>query len=157
MSLELAHTIFNAGSHYEENVPDGWKYLGCGVSRVAYLGPDGMVYKVGNRQCNDSEAKAAAWFKDKFGPIPGTLIPDFIHHDEVGTPQQSVIETVYLPPDETYDSEDMSRRRRWFIRKLMKCGLTDSHGMNIYFYRNLITCVDWGYTDFFYGEAPEES
>lgn len=31
---------------YEENPPKGWKEIGVGGYRYAYLGPDGVVYKV---------------------------------------------------------------------------------------------------------------
>ena len=49
------------------NIPDGWKYLGSGWSRDAFLGPDGVVYKVARSgryqsrstalNCSRSEAK----------------------------------------------------------------------------------------------------
>jgi hypothetical protein len=37
---ETAQTRFD-----EDNVPEGFKYLGHGASRMAFLGPDGVVYK----------------------------------------------------------------------------------------------------------------
>ena len=151
MSLELA-------LHLRENYEspgDDWIYLGRGVSRAAWLGPDGNVYKVGLADCNRSEAKAAAWFKNKFGPTPGIFIPDFIHYEETVSGMKSVIQTVYLPADSEQDYN--SSMRRIFLRRLVRCGLTDSHGENVYSWRGLLTCVDWGYTDFFYGDSPQDS
>lgn len=48
--------------------PEGWTYLGSGWSRIAFLGPDGVVYKVAKKvesayskrtgmTCNATEAK----------------------------------------------------------------------------------------------------
>ena len=36
-------------------LPDGWKFLGAGISRHAFLGPDGWVYKIGNSESNRRE------------------------------------------------------------------------------------------------------
>lgn len=55
------------------NLPEGWKYLGSGWSRDAFLGPDGVVYKVARNfglsrarsqalACSYSEAKT---YKEK--------------------------------------------------------------------------------------------
>lgn len=148
MSLKLAMTLRDG------NYTD-FKYLGAGVSREAFLGPDGNVYKLGNAGCNRTEAEAAAWFKNKFGPTPGIFIPDFIHYEETVIGSRSVSETVYLPPDENQPWEHPGRLA--FLRKLGKCGLTDSHGANVYVWRGMLTCIDWGYTDFFYGERPSDS
>lgn len=40
-------------------LPEGWTYLGSGVSRAAFLGPDGWVYKFGSTWANDGEVNAA--------------------------------------------------------------------------------------------------
>lgn len=37
-----------AASIAGNNLPDGWSILGRGTYRIAYLGPDGTVYKIGN-------------------------------------------------------------------------------------------------------------
>lgn len=31
-----------------DNIPNGWRYLGAGRDKVAFLGPSGIVYKAGN-------------------------------------------------------------------------------------------------------------
>ena len=41
------------------NLPEGWTYLGSGWSRDAFLGPDGVVYKV-TRRCSDGSPNASA-------------------------------------------------------------------------------------------------
>ena len=38
-------------------LPAGWKFLGNGVSRWAFLAPDGWVYKFGARYANDVEVE----------------------------------------------------------------------------------------------------
>jgi hypothetical protein len=46
----------------DEAVPSGWEFIGSGVTRSAYLGPDGIVYKVAHSWpvWNITEAK---WMK----------------------------------------------------------------------------------------------
>lgn len=36
-------------------MPQGWTYLGSGMFRDAFLGPDGWVYKIGNDWSNERE------------------------------------------------------------------------------------------------------
>lgn len=36
-------------------LPDGWRYIGEGISRFAYLSPEGVVYKVGSDFSNEWE------------------------------------------------------------------------------------------------------
>lgn len=153
MSLELALTL--ADNVHDWDVLTDWTYLGAGVSREAFLGPDGNVYKVGNDQCNRSEAEAAAWFKNKFGPTPGIFIPDFIYYPETIRVSRSVVQTVYIPADE--NQPWVHPMRRVFLHRLASCGMTDSHGGNVYTWRGMLTCCDWGYTDFFFGEEPRDS
>lgn len=40
-------------------MPEGWKFLGSGISRWAFLAPDGWVYKFGSRYANRNEVDAA--------------------------------------------------------------------------------------------------
>jgi len=48
-----------AGLTRYSDLPDGWEYLGAGISRAVFKGPDGVAYKVltGNyyNQANESE------------------------------------------------------------------------------------------------------
>jgi hypothetical protein len=53
----------NTTSDSVDFLPDGWKALGAGVNRTAYLGPDGVVYKVpapGCGQANHYEKDSCA-------------------------------------------------------------------------------------------------
>jgi hypothetical protein len=49
----------------EDIVPSGWKYIGAGITRSAYLGPDGFVYKVAHAwdYWNINEARAMRNFR----------------------------------------------------------------------------------------------
>jgi hypothetical protein len=48
-----------------ESAPEGWKYLGDGCTRTAYLSPGGVVYKVGESHTNLQEARAARRLRNK--------------------------------------------------------------------------------------------
>lgn len=56
-SLKNARLIaeFRADVSFGERAPDGWKHLGSGWSRYAFLAPDGVVYKVGYNYVNRDE------------------------------------------------------------------------------------------------------
>ena len=47
----------------------GWKYLGSGIDRAAWLGPDGYVYKVGEAYANNSEVTLSAKIIAKSHPL----------------------------------------------------------------------------------------
>lgn len=61
-SAELAKKIFRAQAHdhigHRGATEAGFKFLSSGGTREVYLGPDGVVYKVGDPECNLREAKA---------------------------------------------------------------------------------------------------
>jgi hypothetical protein len=46
----------NGPGIYGNDAPEGWKYLGAGCNRAAYLAPDGFVYKVGNSEDNRQDS-----------------------------------------------------------------------------------------------------
>lgn len=55
-------------------VPEGWVYLGRGISRIAYLGPDSVVYKVGDNISNSTEMRQAR-ILDALGLPEGFGVP----------------------------------------------------------------------------------
>ena len=63
-------------------LPRGWKLLGRGSSRTAFLGPDGLVYKVpsGDTYQNAAEGQAV-WLWRKRTDLPEWLIIPRAHFD----------------------------------------------------------------------------
>lgn len=64
-------------------VPEGWKLLGAGSSRTAFLGPDGLVYKVpswGDTFQNRNEANVV-WAWRKRTDLPTWCIIPRAHFD----------------------------------------------------------------------------
>lgn len=49
-------------SRYGTILPEGWRNLGSGSTRTAYLSPSGVVYKVGRERNNKVEAEAIESF-----------------------------------------------------------------------------------------------
>lgn len=41
------------------SLPEGWTFLGSGISRWAFLAPDGWVYKFGEEYSNEAEVRNA--------------------------------------------------------------------------------------------------
>lgn len=79
----------NPDGHYfrlswEEDLPEGWKYLGDGCYRAAFLSPEGVVYKVehyeGSGQSNAGEAKRLERLHKKCKMPQGTRLPRYTYY-----------------------------------------------------------------------------
>lgn len=46
---------------YVGDAPEGWKYLGAGVFRTAYLSPSGVVYKVQKSRAYSCQSNQGEW------------------------------------------------------------------------------------------------
>lgn len=58
--------MFDEEAQYGCDVaPEGWRYLGAGCTRTAYLSPGGVVYKVGESHTNLREAEASRKFRKR--------------------------------------------------------------------------------------------
>ena len=85
-SIENARIIATArADRWARNraLPKGWKKIGQGGTRTAYLGPDGVVYKVQHDwdfdECNRDEVKAARRLKKNvFLQRQGVHIPETV-------------------------------------------------------------------------------
>lgn len=96
------------------NLPDGWQYLGSGWSRDAFLGPDGVVYKVARGvdrsaqktralQCSYAEARCYREKAEKVAALGWRLAASRLLNN-------SVIAMEYVKPhptDQFIDWEDM--------------------------------------------------
>jgi hypothetical protein len=143
MSLEIAMTLAEQirNNGYTDST---FKFIGSGISRNAYLSRiDGMVYKYGHHSCNVDEMNAAARLNNLFHK-PGVFIPSFIVYDETELYGRSVSETVYLPKHSELHWSDS--RYRWFTRMLDEVGVTDTHSGNVYLYKDILVCIDLGYS-----------
>lgn len=115
-----------------ENPPEGWRFLGQGWSRYAFLGPDGVVYKVcrktdgsgSNRYgesllMNRSEARRYKEMADKVAIHGYRLAPCRLIYS-------SVLAMEYIPePDKKLHYSVMSK-----ITRLT--GVSDLHSTNVW-------------------------
>lgn len=123
---EMASKALTAHALHEngEALGAGWKYLARGVSRAAYLAPDGVVYKVALRgydSCNEVEENAVAHANSR---TDGTwyAAPCEVHYVE-GRP---VAAMAYI--EETL--EDSYRRFEECYGVLEQAGFSDLHSGN---------------------------
>jgi hypothetical protein len=79
---EMAREIHSEG--WRRNIPNGWKELGSGCFRTAFLAPDGIVYKVEARggHYNPIEYQVFLAFADKM-PEGVSLSPCFFYGNGV--------------------------------------------------------------------------
>lgn len=79
-SLDL-EGYYSLHSCKEDFTPDGWKFLGNGIDRAAFLAPDGYVYKVpryrGDSSQNDHEAMFCAETHFRFEAGDPTVVDAF--------------------------------------------------------------------------------
>ena len=114
-----------------------WTVLGSGISRTAYLAPDGVVYKVGYSDDNKNDAAAYA-FLSKLPhpiysvPVAAEYIP--IMQDEYGT-AISVCAMEYIDGEVSWATSEAGA---YF-------GHTDLHSGNIRMKDNRVYCIDNGF------------
>lgn len=97
------------------DAPEGWAYLGRGSFRSAWLGPDGVVYKVGHQKNSHQQEQEVEKIQEclEKKQLPGCRIPRasewrFDDGDEIVVSMEKVNGTTlnnYLGPDreEMYD------------------------------------------------------
>ena len=134
-------------------IPKGWEELGSGISRTAYLGPDGVVYKCGEDYANLNDARTSARCR-KMNMPKGWRIPLVHYFGNV---------TVKEYPEDDFSVIAMEhgkgghKRECWkknCPRRYCSCkdaefaesyfGLTDIHEGNFTNYRGIKTIIDFG-------------
>jgi hypothetical protein len=114
---------------------DGWKKLANGANRTAYLGPDGLVYKVGYG--NDTEYQTFEYLSSRYD-----WAPEFNLIDDV------MVMPFYRVPDsesEIYNNDDAASRYDEICNVI-----EDMHVLNVAFDNaNQLVVIDagWGTTD----------
>jgi hypothetical protein len=84
MRIDVKH-LQTATTLRPYRVPEGWKFLGNGDSREAYLGPDRMVYKVPRLDFEQSEQEHARVWRIRRTKLPEWLvIPKVYFHSPTG-------------------------------------------------------------------------
>lgn len=140
----------------------GWKNLGRGCSRIAYLGPDGVVYKVGWGDGGANEALAYAikgmidhptfaipaassfTFDGAEGLITVGAV-EYCGEDECGDFEQE-----YCDCDlDEYDC-DCGFDPDYYCSAETFFGTSDLHAGNLRWYKGKIYCIDLGSCDFVY-------
>ena len=125
----------------------GWKYLGSGVSRTAYLGPDGLVYKVGSMGANEKDHRFSRALRkcpkmSKEFSIPDTVIIEGV-----------LLMTAAIPDHDTkayrYDGKHGGKQNRaeeTFAKMAQEIGVyaSDLHYDNLYLSGGRWTIVDMG-------------
>lgn len=87
-------------------MPKGWEYISSGSTRCAYLGPDGVVYKVGRSRINNAEhenmVSCRAMPEHEYLRFPLTAVFDVGSNDRFGEPL-NVLAMEYVP-DTTHEN-----------------------------------------------------
>lgn len=114
----------------------GWKYLGAGVDRTAWLSPSGVVYKVTHYsviKANAQEWQAAAYFLAN--PLPvGFGVPQMSKYDVEGF---EVLAAEFIDGPEAWGDEFAAA---YF-------GTTDTHSGNMRRRGGILYCIDLGFFD----------
>jgi hypothetical protein len=85
MQISRANLEFAATLDRWADAPEGWTKLGSGSSRTAFLGPDGLVYKVsgrGDSYQNRAEANAVWTWRKRTDLPEWCIIPRAYYHAE---------------------------------------------------------------------------
>lgn len=119
----------------EEIIPEGWKYLASGVSRDAYLGPDGVVYKFPKRDWG-SEAcqnEYRIWQEKRAkAKAQGVHLARCFWHEA-----HKVLAMEYCPKARDYDHNSD-------YAKISGLGLYDIHNQNVWIdSRGRLVMVDY--------------
>lgn len=104
---ENAQVAASYGRRRSYDLQDGWSLLCSGSSRCAYLGPDGVVYKVGRAMYNRTEHARMQDFRN--GPVheyfrfPDTTLYEVVSPPDVYGHEYNVIAMEYVP-DTTHEN-----------------------------------------------------
>jgi hypothetical protein len=119
-AAQLAKAMFKYEEHgnyyfsqrdFMQYLPDGWKYLGGGVFRVAFRAPSGVVYKVANSKENDALNKKEAQIFARMARE--VWIPTTTYYECDGLP---IIAMPYLENDGTKLNEHGREIHDWMSR-----------------------------------------
>jgi hypothetical protein len=130
-------TSFNDDTGEYLHTPEGFRFLGCGAYRMAFLGPDGVVYKrefFDDTHCNEGEAAfyITAPEVDGFRFAACALLGDVL-----------AMEYVEDDGSECWDSAD--KAAKW-MREM--CGYSDvagKHGYNWFGVNGVCVITDYSY------------
>ena len=120
----------------------GWKSIGSGCYRHAYMGPDGLVYKIETwGESNKIEASVSERLSGKPGCPKSFRVLDM---KLVG----SVLVTEYAPRDADSTPCNHHRHPEWgeFVAWVSKhgCGVMDTHEENIWWDGSAFVIIDAG-------------
>ena len=90
----------------QRDIEGGWRFLGSGHSRWAYLAPSGTVYKVGQKSCNKAEHDAAQVLRSVPNDLVG--IPQTRYYKSVGILAMEFVQGKAGIPQEDKDSYRMA-------------------------------------------------
>jgi uncharacterized short protein YbdD (DUF466 family) len=142
----LYDRVYSTGN-YDGGGLEGWDFIGSGVHRFAWLGPDNVVYKVGSNEANTSEYRQAR-ILTVLGLPDGFGVPDmYVWSVE----DRLIIAAEYLGGDA--DIEYGTPEYDDYIRIMEKHSLNkvfrskDFHGGNIRYYNGKVYAIDLGFGD----------
>jgi len=152
--MRISQENLEVASKLSRNLPTprGWKRLGAGSSRTAYLGPDGLVYKVsswGDYFQSKNEAKVV-WAWRKRNDLPEwCVIPRAYFHAETGVEVMEYFEGSQPPCDQYFGcSCGQAVCWRLRIRDLVKLGWADPQTANALLTRDgRVVLIDMGCND----------
>lgn len=126
-------------------LPEGWKFLGAGISRHAFLGPDGWVYKIGSEYSNTREVETSQIL---FLESDSALA--FPYAERV-TDDFSIIRCEYVPGEfedsgcyYTNEWKSMNRHIETLTEDVLGYGMYDIHNGNVCFVDGTPVLIDLG-------------
>ena len=128
-----------------EYLPEGWTYLGSGLYRHAFRGPDGCVYKVLTSyaqgvggEANESQYNTWETIKSRAGDVFG--VPECDLFTDSNVLVQEFVEGVRMDMEDDESFRVISKIKR----QVGRCGfLLDVHHGNFLMVNNFPVLFDW--------------
>ena len=131
------------------DLPEGWKFLGNGVSRYVFLSPDGWVYKIGESESNSSEVKTSQIL---YLESDSTVTFPYAEHvmdldDDLSVMRMEYVEGTLAKSIDDFSWSEFRKIWRYISDLTYSLGaeLTDLHGGNIVVRHNTPVVVDMAF------------
>lgn len=130
------------------DLPEGWKFLGNGVSRHVFLSPDGWVYKIGESESNSDEVRISQIL---YMESDSTVTFPYAEHVMDLDDDFSIMRMEYIEGTlaKSLDFSWTESRKLWrYISDLtynLGAELTDLHGGNIVVRHNTPVVIDMAF------------
>jgi hypothetical protein len=131
--------------YYDGGNMEGWRFIGSGIHRHVWLGPDNLVYKVGDNEANSAEYRQAR-ILTALGLPEGFAVPQMTSWQ---VEDRLIIAAEYLGDEAEYGTPEYLA----FFNIVQNQNLTkvfrskDFHGGNVRYYNGKVYAIDLGFGD----------